>query len=267
MKKENLFFLVIPLSQILMVLEPILEKRPFNFWGYAGLIFSIAADILLLYILFRSSGRERMQRKLQELTYLQETEHMQNEILEEKQQKLLLMRSDLEKRLDEIRESLRQGEQETAQREMDEFQESLEKTRPVTYCSNAIVNAVVHEKKKKLHDLKVKTEIDLKVPRGLEIDPLHLCSIFSNLLDNALEALSELPPEQRSFEMHAEIKGAYLFVRVKNTATKEHAFRKRRKGHGYGTWILEYISQNYEGNYQAKYENGWYTVTIMIKVR
>ena len=88
MKKENLFFLVIPLSQILMVLEPILEKRPFNFWGYAGLIFSIAAEILLRYILCRSSGRERIQRKLQELTSLPDTEHMQNEIREETQQKL-----------------------------------------------------------------------------------------------------------------------------------------------------------------------------------
>lgn len=267
MKKEYLFFLVIPLSQVLMLLGPILERRPFSFWGHAGLILSIAADILLLYILLRSSGRERLQRKLRELTYLQETEHMQNEILEEKQQKLLHMRSDLEKCLEEIRESLRQGEHAAAQREMDEFQVSLDKTRPVTYCSNAIVNAVVYEKEKKLQELKTKTEISLQVPQGLEIDPLHLCSVFSNLLDNALEALAELSPDQRIFEMHAEIKGAYLFVRAKNTATKEHVFRKRRKGHGYGIWILEYISQNYEGNYQAGYANGWYTATIMIKVK
>ena len=97
------------------------------------------------------------------------------------------MRSDLEKRLDEIRESLRQGEQETAQREMDEFQESLEKTRPVTYCSNAIVNAVVHEKKKKLHDLDLTRMISIQMGPQIRLvqnnDTLMVDKIQSTLVN------------------------------------------------------------------------------------
>lgn len=265
MRKEYLFFLVIPLSQILMLFDTLKGERRMNFWGYGGLFLSIAADILLLFILIRSSRREKLNRELQELTYLQETERMQNEMLEAKQQKMLSTRLEFEKRLEKIQEKLKRGEEETAWQEMDEFQKSLEKTRPASYCQNSIINAVVHEKEKDLKRLQVQMDIRLQVPQMLKLDPLHLCSIFSNLLDNALEALSGLPQEERKFELHAEIKGVYLFVRCRNTASKSHALRKRRKGHGYGTQILDYIAKTYEGSYQAGYENGWYTAAVMVK--
>ena len=34
MKKENLFFLVIPVSQILMLSSALAEGRSLDFWGY-----------------------------------------------------------------------------------------------------------------------------------------------------------------------------------------------------------------------------------------
>lgn len=265
MKKENLLFLVIPVSQILILLGNITGKRSLNFWGYGGIVLSVAADLLLLYVLIWSSRREKLRKELQELSYLQETERMQNEMLEAKQKELLDMRSDFEKRLEEIREKLKRGEEEAARQEMDAFQVSLDETRPADYCQNAVVNAILSEKEKEFQKLGIKTKLALMIPRGLKLDPLHLCSLFSNLIDNALEALAELPQEKRELELNAEIKGAYLFVKARNTSEKSHAVRKRRKGRGYGTQILQELAETYEGNYQAEYEKGWYTAVVMVK--
>ena len=65
--------------------------------------------------------------------------------------------------------------------------------------------------------------------------------------------------------LDAEMKGAYMLVKARNTAEREHALRKRRKGRGYGTQILRELAKNYEGNYQAAYEKGWYTAAVMVK--
>ena len=257
MKKENLLFLVIPVSQILILLGNITGKRSLNFWGYGGIVLSVAADLLLLYVLIWSSRREKLRKELQE--------RMQNEMLEAKQKELLDMRSDFEKRLEEIREKLKRGEEEAARQEMDAFQVSLDETRPADYCQNAVVNAILSEKEKEFQKLGIKTKLALMIPRGLKLDPLHLCSLFSNLIDNALEALAELPQEKRELELNAEIKGAYLFVKARNTSEKSHAVRKRRKGRGYGTQILQELAETYEGNYQAEYEKGWYTAVVMVK--
>ena len=265
MKKENVLFLVIPFSQVLILSGNLTGERSLNFWGYGGILLSIAADLLLLYVLLWSSRREKLRKELQELSYLQETEHMQNEMLEARQKELLEMRSDFEKRLGEIREKLQQGEEEAAKREMDSFQASLDKTRPADYCQNAVVNAILSEKEKEFQRLGVRTELGLLIPRGLKLDPLHLCSLFSNLLDNALEALAEIPEEERKLELNAEMKGAYLFVKARNATARSHALRKRRKGRGYGTQILEDLAKTYEGKYEAGYDKGWYTAVVMVK--
>ena len=127
------------------------------------------------------------------------------------------------------------------------------------------MNAILSEKEKEFQKLGIRTKLALMIPRGLKLDPLHLCSLFSNLLDNALEALAELPQEKRELELNSEMKGAYLFVKARNTSEKSHALRKRRKGRGYGTQILQELAETYEGNYQAGYEKGWYTAVVMVK--
>ena len=111
MKKENLFFLVIPVSQILMLSSALAEGRSLDFWGYGGILLSIAADLLLFHVLIWGARKERVKKELRELTKLQEAERRQNELLEVKQKELLTMRSDFEKRLVEIREKLERGEE------------------------------------------------------------------------------------------------------------------------------------------------------------
>ena len=90
---------------------------------------------------------------------------MQNEMLEAKQKELLDMRSDFEKRLEEIREKLKRGEEEAARQEMDAFQVSLDETRPADYCQNAVVNAILSEKEKEFQKLGIRTKLALMIPR------------------------------------------------------------------------------------------------------
>ncbi len=265
MRSGNLLFLVIPASQLLMISGNISGGQPLDFWGYGGVVLSIAADILLLYVLLWGSRQKALKKELQELSYLQEAEHMRTEMLEEKQKELCAMRSDFEKNLDEIRKNLRQGEKEAADIKLKKFQERLESAGTPGYCQNTVVNAIISEKEKEFQRLGIKTSIRLLIPHSLNIDPLHLCSLFSNLLDNALEAVEELEEAERKIQIDASIRGSYLVVKVQNPSTKGHADRKRRKGRGYGAQILKSLARTYDGSYQAVFEKGWYKAFVSVK--
>jgi len=51
--------------------------------------------------------------------------------------------------------------------------------------------------------------------------PIDLCSLFSNLLDNAIRACTQLPPEQtRRIRLTVGMQGDDMLVRCDNPATK-----------------------------------------------
>lgn len=266
MKKEYVLFLIFPISQVMMILGDYLSMGHSDGVGYLGIGLGVVADVILLYVLIRGSKKEQVEKELEEVRYLKEIENARNDLLEKQHRELQAMRKELECRIRKISEQMENsGKTETVEQELDELQRSLENTRPNAYCQNAVVNAVLAEKEKVCQSLGFSLDAELQVPRTTKVDPLHLCSIFSNLLDNAIEAVEELEEKERRVEIRTEIKGSYLFVKVQNPATQAHAKRRKRKEHGYGTLILEDIAKNYDGTYHAAFENGCYTAAVSVK--
>lgn len=265
MKKEYLLFLIFPVSQFMLIAGEYKAMKSSDILGNTGLILSVAADIVLLYVLIHGAKKEKLEKELEKIRYLNEIESERNEIMEKRQKELFAMKEDFEKRILEIQRSLEAGDTETAEHDMDTLQEKLESTRPNAYCNHAVVNAVLSEKEKICKSLGFSMDTDLIIPGKLEVEPLHMCSIFSNLLDNAIEAVEEFEEAGRNISVHAELRGNYLFLKVKNPATKKHAERKRRKDRGYGTQILDDIAKKYDGQYMAVYEDGYYSASIGVK--
>lgn len=266
MKKEYLFFLVFPISQIMMIAGDYEALKNMDILGNVGVVLSVIADIVLLYVLIHGSKKEKLEKELERVRYLNEIESERNSIMEKRQKELVEMKNSFEKRISAINDSLASGDRERAELDIDKLQEDLERSKPNTYCKHAVVNAVLSEKEKVCSELGFSLDTDLMIPAKINVEPLNVCSIFSNLLDNAIEAVEVLPESERKIRVHGEIKGNYLFVKVENPSTKEHAQRKKRKNRGYGTQILEDIAKKYDGQYLASYESGVYAATVGMKV-
>lgn len=265
MRKEYLFFLIFPISQILMIAGDYAVMQNTDIFGSAGFIMSILADIVLLYILIRGAKKEKVEKELEELKYLKELETERNAFLENGHQEVYRMRDEFQKRIDEIAKSVEAGRKQEVLKDMEELQADLDKTKANIYCQNMIVNAVISEKAKECTKKGIILDVNLIIPRHLEVEPLHMCSIFSNLLDNAIEAVEALGEKNNKISITAELKGNYLFIKAKNPAAKEYVSRKRRKERGYGTKILADIAERYEGKYDAVFKNGSYAATIAVK--
>lgn len=130
----------------------------------------------------------------------------------------------------------------------------------IEYCENKIVNIVLTLKTKEARSLGIDTNISVSVPESIGIDKIDLCSIFSNLYDNAIEACKKVE-SPRKIEINTGTKLNYLIIKFINTSdftvrekdgelltTKDDA-----KNHGLGIKIINEIAEKYNGSFE--YEN------------
>lgn len=265
MKKEYLLFWIFPLSQLLVIAGgyKISESRTF---GNIGIVLSIIADAVLLYVVFHSVKKEKIENELENVRYLKELEKERNELLEKKNRDIYEIREEFESRIQAIVSNLEAGNNQIARYDMDRLQDKLNDSQTVRYCKNIVANAVISEKQKECQKLGFSIEADIVMEENILIEPLHICSILSNMLDNAIEAVKEISLEKRKIIIKTETKGGFLFIKTINPTTKKYALRPRRKDHGYGTQILTELAEKYDGKYEGIYRDGYYSSTVMIRV-
>ena len=105
-------------------------------------------------------------------------------------------------------------------------------------------------------------EININIP--LKMNSVVVCSIFSNLLKNAVAgAIEALNDDKRPYvNVKAYADAVYLHVIVQNSY-KAGEDKKRK---GYGQEILRSLAEKYDGQMEIKKEKGMYEVSISVKL-
>ena len=109
-----------------------------------------------------------------------------------------------------------------------------------------------------------------EVPEIVEID---LCSIFGNLLDNALEECGRLNTGERSIRLWSGLKGGYQAVQVENTCRNikrsgEYFYttdKADKDNHGIGMRLIEQICKKYNGELLIQAEESKIRMTAYIQ--
>ena len=141
------------------------------------------------------------------------------------------------------------------------------------FCENGLVNAVINAKYNLAEKLDIPCFINMELKKVYDMDDVSLCTIFANLLDNALEAASGIPEkEKRRLSLKARLVGDALCIEVENTFAGEVKEAKGRlvttkekaEGHGYGLRSVRDVVELYGGHIQISHEDGILRVTIWI---
>ncbi|MCL2501102.1 MAG: ATP-binding protein, partial [Defluviitaleaceae bacterium] len=105
--------------------------------------------------------------------------------------------------------------------------------------------------------------VDLDIPDRLSVEKIHLCSIFGNLLDNAINACKLTDSaEQPIINLRSTVDGDYLFIKSTNPSSKPP--KKRMPGRGYGSRILTDLAARYKGEYRGEYNDGVFTAVVLL---
>ena len=125
-------------------------------------------------------------------------------------------------------------------------------------CANDLVDAVIFNKKTRAGALGIHMSCALALPASIPVSPIDLISVFTNLLDNAIEGCMMMPPEQRVITLSAQIRADCLIVTTANPKPSSLHLRTegmrsaKGEGHGLGLSILQQIADRYEGSFTCE---------------
>jgi signal transduction histidine kinase len=163
---------------------------------------------------------------------------------------------------------LRQGEADKASDLIRKQSEALPQ-KPQNYCQNVSVNAAVSYYAELARQRGVHCELRLDIPEKLDIDELSLAMAVSNLMENAVTAVSALPAKQRTLRFTAVNTGQLIFE-VSNpyegkVALDENGFPiSREEGHGKGTQSVADFVKECDGELAYEISDGIFKVRLMV---
>lgn len=184
------------------------------------------------------------------------------------------LRHDLQNEIQTVRALIKDGEFEGAENIWSEMQTRLDSTKAVQYCSLPLLNAVLNVKLSDADSRRISTDIILRGCESMPLSAYNVCSLFGNLLDNAVEAVNKEEGEKEII-MHSTVKNDLFLLKVQNTCTKppqldeqnEFVSDKTDPDHGHGTRIIRRIVQEHSGQYIAELEDDMMTVIIALPVK
>jgi len=141
--------------------------------------------------------------------------------------------------------------------------------KPRSYCQNVSVNAAVSYYVEQAAQRGVRCSIRLDIPEKPGVDELSLAMAVSNLMENAVNAVSVLPAERRELHFTAVYTGQ-LIMELSNPfdgAVELGADGlpvSRAEGHGRGSQSVAAFVKRCGGELAYKTDGGMFTVRIMV---
>jgi len=108
------------------------------------------------------------------------------------------------------------------------------------------------------------------------MDVMDICSIFGNMLDNAIQCELEIADRKKRL-IHLAVYGKkdFLIIRCGNYCERELEFqdgipvstRGDRTRHGFGVRSIRFTAEKYGGTMTIHNQDGWFEMNIVIPVR
>jgi len=154
---------------------------------------------------------------------------------------------------------------------IDNFIKLIETPNKYANSGNAAVDGILNYKIQEAKDMKIDTELELKIPTQLNIKPFDLGIILGNLLDNAIEAASKIN-ENKKIQINIYFEKDILCINVVNTfngnvIVKEGKYKTtniNKINHGSGLISVNNILGKYNGGIDISNTDTLFTVKIMI---
>ena len=287
--KRRLANMLYPTSQLFLLLFAIGGSCLFSlstmFIVLAGLfgLVGVIYDIDLFKVLIVS---ERKDMAIARSHQLEQQLAAQERRAEELTQEIVRARTIQKAMFDQLRQLKRHLADNDPQAARDLIAQVTQSLSPheVHLCDNPAVDALLASKASQCAELGVPFATNVVVPVQTSIPDAELCAVFSNLIDNAMNASKELVEGEQAcadknaqepfIEVDALIAAGYLSVRVRN-ACLEHRSRPHHTHkqphsindmHGWVKSIVALIAHRHNGSFTCVAENGVHLARVTLKM-
>lgn len=271
-----LLYLAVPTSQFILLNLSIRLLLPSDQYETGiivlalGFLFCIAADVGLFISIRKIQQGQKLQAHMRMVEEQLNTQTSYYRQLQENILTINQIRHDLNNQLQTAYRLLDQGESDLVRQQLDVLQSSLRDRVGPRWCANLIVDAILSDKARLCRERGIRLEISTDLPADLPIESTHLCSVFSNLLDNAIQGVLDSGSEDKYIDLRTNLHQEYLTVHCINPAKLEdsrQASRDPLRAHGLGLEILERLAKQYQGSMSGSQRGGIFEATLILRFR
>ena len=231
--------------------------------------FLCVAFLLFCFVYYQEYEQKAdAEHKEQLIRLAVEQQRREVEAVKRSENELRILRHDMRMLLSNLSVSIENGDRDTARELISAYTSYIEGTKVSYYCANAIVNYILADFAHKCRE----RNVDFTCVAGvaeLPVDEVLFSSILSNALDNALNAQEEIAEDRRRVELMLKLVNGKLLLSVKNPTATVPVFvdglpLSDRKGHGYGTRSIRYMTERLGGHCQFSVQDGVFLLRVVL---
>lgn len=228
-------------------------------------IYQILCDVFLLLLQFGVMEQRQMRQNVDAMKELLHEQYVQFETSKEKTQLVNEKYHDLKQLLQGFHGFVPAAQMQKLEKEIDGYE-------AVSHTGNEILDVILSDKR----TLCIQRDIQLTCYVGgadlYFVEELDLYSLFNNILNNSVEAVSQLPPGQERFiTLTAHREENMVTIHAENPCAGTVEFRdglpqsqRDSDYHGFGMRSMERIAEKYDGSLIAKQTGDIFCLDIIL---
>ena len=248
-------------------------SRPFNVLVCLGLWI---INLLTYYLFFTIDQRTRENARLTALHQKEEMEKEKYHATRLNYEELRSIRHEIKNHNFYLKALLDEGKVAEAQEYLARVSARGTRYLKSFDSGNYAVDVVMNHEMAAAREQGVTLKASVLVPRRLPFLDEDLCSLLSNLLDNAIEAAAQSGEREKVVEISIMPRQEYLFLRVTNPVdrslpekrrlTLETTKTKNSELHGFGTRIIRWVAEKYRGSVKYSMKDGIFCTDVMLEM-
>ncbi len=216
-------------------------------WCSFGLLYNTFFCLYLYEKMAKQAVKEQKQEMFRQQIKAQ-AKHIDEILINQKEIKKL--RHDLKNHHIAIKAYLQKQDYTGGMDYLERMWEKAECAKEFIETGNVSLDAILNTKRNIAISCGIIFETRLQIPEKLFIDPVDLCIIFGNALDNAIEACERVQGRERRIDVSITYAEGALLCKITNTATKQgmdnlRTVKKNKENHGFGIGNIETALANY----------------------
>ena len=175
-----------------------------------------------------------------------------------------------------IEKLLEQEKLESAKNYINILRDEVIETYTWIKTGNDVVDAILNQKKSEGKKKNINIDIKASISSDMNINPLDLCVVIGNVLDNGIEANEKIVDiSKRYVDVNINTYKDYLCIEVSNPVSvnpiNEHGnletTKENKNNHGLGIKSIQAIVKKYNGILNYEWNNGIFKLNIMLQIR
>lgn len=230
--------------------------------------------ITIIVLLINSISKKHFEQNAELLEEKMRSQLKYYIMLDEKDTEVRKFRHDFRKHMMCVISMLEEGSFSDAENYIRKLTNKFNETVPSYKTGNYIADSILSDKAQECKDKGIIFKFTGVIPEK-NLNPLELCTILSNSLDNAIEACTKISGMPTKIRMASDFKNNYWYVKIANTSSSDIKIRNNNVlttksdplNHGFGLQNIKDVVNKHKGEFKIAQIDGDFILEITMNLK